>query len=143
MKRQIVMLKLNNSFSKKYRIYYEDTDAGGVVYYANYLKFFERARTDFLRELNISQSYLLQNEKTAFVVRSCSVEYIKPAILDDLIEISVVIKNISSASIEMWQEAKKDNILLASLLVKIISINSENFKPKRMPDNIKSVLKIG
>ena len=82
------MQKLNN-FSTKYRVYYEDTDAGGVVYYANYLKFFERARTDFLRALNISQNELLQSEKLIFVVRRCEIDYVSPAKLDDLVEVYV------------------------------------------------------
>ena len=75
MKLQIVMPMSNKPLNKfSYRIYYEDTDAGGVVYYANYLKFFERARTDFLRELGINQSQLLQEQSVCFVVRKCEIE---------------------------------------------------------------------
>ena len=81
-----------------YRIYYEDTDAGGVVYYANYLKFFERARTDFLRTLEISQSDLAQKENLVFVVRKCEIDYLTPARLDDLVNVSVKIKEITSST---------------------------------------------
>jgi tol-pal system-associated acyl-CoA thioesterase len=86
MKPRIAMPMLNNFFAT-YRIYFEDTDAGGVVYYANYLKFFERARTDFLRALNISQSELAAMENLIFVVRKCQIEYISPAKLDDLVKV--------------------------------------------------------
>ena len=71
-----------------YRIYFEDTDAGGIVYYANYLKFYERARTDFLRARGISQQKLAKEENIGFVVRRCEIEYISPAILDNEIEVS-------------------------------------------------------
>jgi acyl-CoA thioester hydrolase len=95
-----------------YRIYYEDTDAGGVVYYANYLKFFERARTDFFRARNIFQSQLAQKEDSIFVVRKCSLEYKVPAKLDDLVTITTIINNIGGASIKMHQEMtrKEDEI---------------------------------
>ena len=90
MKHRTVLLMLNN-FS--YRVYYEDTDAGGVVYYANYLKFFERARTDFLRTLGISQSDLATKEGLVFVVRKCVIDYISPAKLDNILEVSVEVKS--------------------------------------------------
>lgn len=127
-----------NKFS--YRVYYEDTDAGGVVYYANYLKFFERARTDFLRALGISQSDLAKESGLVFVVRKCSAEYISPAKLDDVLEVSVEIKNISAASILMQQEAKKSGVLSSRLEVEIVCIDNVSFKPKRIPIHITSSL---
>ena len=137
MKHQIVMLKLNN-FS--YRIYYEDTDAGGVVYYANYLKFFERARTDFLRSLGLNQLELLQKENIIFVVRKCEIEYLSPARLEDLVEVSVIVEKIGGASLTMTQEIKRNDLILSKLKVEIICVGSDNFKPKKIPEYIKNYL---
>lgn len=132
MKHRIVTL-MSNNFSAKYRIYYEDTDAGGVVYYANYLKFFERARTDFLRARGISQSELSQKENLVFVVRKCEIEYVFPARLDDEIEVSVEVKEMRPASILMEQKMTKSGKILSTLNVKIACINSKNFKPEKIP----------
>jgi acyl-CoA thioester hydrolase len=123
---------MKNNF--QYRIYYEDTDAGGVVYYANYLKFFERARTDFLRALEISQIELSQKENLFFVVRRCEVDYLAPARLDDLIEVSVEIKELGAVSIVMHQEIKKSDLVLSRLEVTIACVEGGSFKIKRIPD---------
>ena len=105
MKLQIVLFMLKkNSEQFNYRIYYEDTDAGGVVYYANYLKFFERARSDFLRSIGISQVQLAQSENIIFVVKRCIIDYQSPARLDDEITVSVKIKEIHKVSLTMKQE---------------------------------------
>lgn len=136
-KHQIASSMLNK-FS--YRVYYEDTDTGGMIYYANYLKFFERARTDFLRALGISQSDLAKKEGLIFVVKKCTVEYISPAKLDDILEVSVVINNISAASILMEQEAKKSDLISSRLKVEIVCVNHISFKPKRIPKEILKLL---
>jgi acyl-CoA thioester hydrolase len=128
-----------NNFS--YRVYYEDTDAGGVVYYANYLKFFERARTDFLRTLGISQSDLATKEGLVFVVRKCVIDYISPAKLDDVLEVSAEIKNISAATILIQQEATKFGVILSRLEVEIVCVDSINFKPKKIPKTISGLLR--
>ena len=138
MKHRTVPLMLNN-FS--YRVYYEDTDAGGVVYYANYLKFFERARTDFLRTLGISQSDLATKEGLVFVVRKCVIEYISPARLDDVLEVSVEVKNISAATILMRQEATKFGVISSRLEVEIVCVDSLSFKPKKIPKTISELLR--
>jgi len=138
MKHRTVPLMLNN-FS--YRVYYEDTDAGGVVYYANYLKFFERARTDFLRTLGISQSDLATKEGLIFVVRKCVIDYISPAKLDDILEVSVEVKNISAATILMRQEATKFGVILSRLEVEIVCVDSLSFKPKKIPKTISELLR--
>ena len=131
MKPQIVMSMSNNIFTAQYRIYYEDTDSGGVVYYANYLKFFERARTDFLRSLGISQSQLAKDENLIFVVRKCEIEYLSPARLDDLISISVLINSITGIKINMLQEIKLDNKIISKLNVDVVCLDSINLKPKK------------
>ncbi len=128
-----------NNFS--YRVYYEDTDAGGVVYYANYLKFFERARTDFLRTLGISQSDLATKEGLVFVVRKCVIDYISPAKLDDVLEVSTEVKNISAATILMRQEATKFGVILSRLEVEIVCVDSLSFKPKKIPKTISELLR--
>lgn len=128
-----------NNFS--YRVYYEDTDAGGVVYYANYLKFFERARTDFLRTLGISQSILATKEGLVFVVKKCVIDYISPAKLDDILEVSVEVKNISAATILMRQEATKFGVILSRLEVEIVCVDSLSFKPKKIPKTISELLR--
>lgn len=122
--------------SFKYRIYYEDTDLGGVVYYANYLKFFERARTDFLRAQNIIQTKLAEDFGIIFVVRNCQIEYIKPARMDDLIEVFVKVKEIGKVSISMQQEIKLNDEILCKMDVEIVCVDRHNFRPKRIPESV-------
>ena len=124
------------SFSAKYRIYYEDTDSGGVVYYANYLKFFERARTDYLRSLGISQSLLQQTENTIFVVSECKIKYRRPAKLDDLVTVTVTVENVGAVAIDMKQQMLLNDEVLAELEVKIASLDSVGFKLKRISEKL-------
>jgi len=132
--------ELSQNFSAQYRVYYEDTDAGGVMYYANYLKFFERARTDFLRHLGISQHELIATEKTAFAVRRCELDYLRPAKLDDLVEVAVVVEKISAASIVMLQEMRKAEDVLARLKVEIVCVDVVSFKPKKIANQLRDLL---
>lgn len=118
------------------RIYYEDTDLGGVVYYANYLKFFERARTEFLRQKGINQSQLLADENLIFVVRNCNISYKKPAKFDDLITITTQIESYSAISMIMKQEMFLENNLLNSLQVKIAAIDAISKRPKKMSESL-------
>lgn len=120
-------------------MYYEDTDAGGVVYYANYLKFAERARTDFLRAQNIIQSELLEKRGIAFVVHSLSAQFHAPARLDDLLEVSVKITESKSASITMQQEISLKDKKLFSLSVTIVCVTAA-MKPTRLPNDISVAL---
>lgn len=139
MKLQIVMSMLSvkkNSQIFSYRVYYEDTDAGGVVYYANYLKFYERARSDFLRELNISQSNLANDQKIIFVVRKCQIEYHFPARLDDMLAVDVKISEINKVSLTMMQKITKSSQLISELTVELVCLNSQTFKPTRLPKNL-------
>ncbi len=127
-------------FSANYRVYYEDTDSIGLVYYANYLKFFERARTDFLRQRNLIQSELAKHEKLLFLVRKCQVDYKVPARLDDLISVSVVIEEVRPASIKIRQEMSKQDRLLAATNVEVVVVDSFLMKPKKLPTMISSKL---
>ena len=142
-KRQIVRHKLAipmNNF--KYRVYFEDTDAGGIVYYANYLKFYERARTDFLRARGISQQKLAKEENVGFVVRRCEIEYLSPAILDNEIEVSVEIKELSFTIIKIYQEIKIDKKILSTINVDLACINLEKLKPHKISQNLKDLLNV-
>ena len=124
------------------RIYYEDTDAGGVVYYANYLKFAERARTETLRIAGIEQSELLRNHKIAFVVRKCEIDFLKPARLDDLLTIETHLHDISKVSIHMQQTFRRGDETLVKLAVKLAIVGID-MKLVRLPDAIrKAMLKV-
>lgn len=138
MKLQIAMPKSVNFF-KKYRIYYEDTDSGGVVYYANYLKFFERCRTDFLRSSGIGQHQLASEQSIAFVVRRCNVEYVMPAKLDDEVTVTIQVKELKAASISLVQKMICNDFILSDFEVEIVCVDSNNFKPKKIPEQIRKI----
>lgn len=133
---------MRNTLKFHIRVYYEDTDVGGIVYYANYLKFAERARTEALRSLGINQSDLMRKENIYFIVRHCNIDFLRPAKLDDLLTIETLIHDINRVSINMIQDIKKDGEILVSLKVKLAIINS-SMKPVKLPDYIKkSMLEI-
>ena len=114
------------------RVYYEDTDAGGIVYYANYLKFFERARTEWLRALHVDQHDLLREHDAMFVVKSVSAEYHAPAKLDDVLKLTVSIEKIGRASISFVQEAWCGEQLLNTARVKVGCVDSA-LRPRAVP----------
>ncbi len=117
------------------RVYYEDTDAGGVVYHANYVCFFERARTEFLRLGGFSQQQLLANN-IAFVVKNLSIDYKIPARLDDLLTVKTVVYELKKASIVFKQQLWKDDICLSEALVTVASVNLAKMKPVAIPNDI-------
>jgi acyl-CoA thioester hydrolase len=114
------------------RVYYEDTDAGGIVYYANYLKFFERARTEWLRALDVNQHTLLEQHDTLFVVKSVSAEYHAPAKLDDELKLTVSIEKLGRASIVFLQQAWHGEQLLNTARVKVGCVDSA-LRPRAVP----------
>tara|TARA_B100000035_G_scaffold303281_1_gene301721 strand:- start:521 stop:934 length:414 start_codon:yes stop_codon:yes gene_type:complete len=121
------------------RVYYEDTDSGGIVYYANYFKFTERCRTEFLRDLGISQSEIHRDHGIRFIVHSVTMDYIKPAFLDDHLIVKTSIEKIKSASIEFFQKIYKKtdngNIDIIRSKCKIVAINNDS-KVKPIPKMI-------
>ena len=121
------------------RVYYEDTDAGGLVYYANYLKFAERARTEMLRLAGIAHARLVERDGAAFAVRRCQVEYLKPAKLDDEIWVSSRLTGLGGASAEMEQEIGRGDATLARLAVRLAFVTSDS-KPARLPRSLRNVL---
>ncbi len=127
-------------FYAKFRIYYEDTDSGGIVYYANYLKFFERARTEVLRENGISQIDLMSEKNLIFVVTNCNIFYKKAAKLDDLVQIKTIIEKIGASSIKMHQEMFLEDDLLNILDIRIACVDASTKLPKRIPITIKNKL---
>ena len=122
-------------FTWTVRVYYEDTDAGGIVYYANYLKFFERARTEWLRSLDIHQQALLAGEGVAFVVRSAAVDYLASARLDDEIRLTLSIDKLGRASVQFVQQAWRGDVLLSSATVKVGCVNAATMRPRPLPDD--------
>jgi len=122
-------------FTWTVRVYYEDTDAGGIVYYANYLKFFERARTEWLRSLDIHQQALLAGEGVAFVVRSAAVDYLASARLDDEIRLTLSIDKLGRASVQFVQQAWRGDVLLSSAAVKVGCVDAATMRPRPLPDD--------
>jgi acyl-CoA thioester hydrolase len=122
------------------RVYYEDTDAGGVVYYANYLKFFERARTEWLRRLGLDQSLLAETERRVFVVKSVEIQYRRPARLDDEITIHTEVSHMGRASIRFDQRALRGEELLCDATVTVCSVDADHFRPVELGPTIKTLL---
>jgi len=131
------------TFEWPVRVYYEDTDAGGIVFYANYLKFFERARTEWLRAFGIDQQRLADSNGIVFVVRRTSVDYSSPARLDDVIRVVSRIERLGRASVDFHQEAWRDGVLLASGDIRIASVNRASVRPAAIPDAVLDGLKRG
>lgn len=122
------------------RIYYEDTDAGGVVYYANYLKFFERGRTELLREFNIEQDILLE-KNIAFVVKKMDVDYVKSALFNQLVTVKTEVISCRKASFRFKQEILHENgELLCQATTLIACINLQEMKPMAIPAEIIEVM---
>jgi len=120
-------------FSWPIRVYYEDTDAGGVVFYANYLKFFERARTEMLRSAGFEQDDLVRDENMIFVVRSINVDYLKPARFNEQINVSASIIETRRASLTFEQTITRQQDLLCRGTVKIASLDAQSMRPKPVP----------
>ena len=119
-------------FSFTVKIYYEDTDAGGVVYYANYLKFLERARSEAIYSLGYTNSSILERFGVLLIVKSCNIEYIKSAKLEDKLQIFSSIESFSKASFTMIQYIKRDNELIINAKLKLVTVNEEG-KPTKIP----------
>ena len=122
------------------RVYYEDTDAGGVVYYANYLKYAERARTEMLRERDIESARLMTKHKVAFAVRKMEADYLKPAHLDDVLEVHSRLIKIGGATLTAEQIVKRDCKDLVVFQVRLACVSIFG-GPKRIPRQISAVLK--
>jgi len=129
-----------NEFIWPVRVYYEDSDAGGVVYYANYLKFMERARTEWLREKGFEQTVLKQQYDLIIAVRKISIDYLKPALFDDLLTITVQISKIGKASMIMAQQVQREADIICTADVKLASLNAITLRPQAFPSDLFNVL---
>ncbi len=127
-------------FEYKLRVYWEDTDAGGVVFYANYLKFFERARTEWLRHLGVQQQALRDSTGAIFVVADTQVSYHAPARLDDELRVTVALKARGTASMTMAQQAWRGSTLLAQGQIRIGCVDAGTFRPRRIPTAVTDTL---
>jgi acyl-CoA thioester hydrolase len=134
-----------SNFTWPVRVYYEDTDTGGVVFYANYLKFFERARTEWLRAAGVSQQALTQSHRLMFVVKSTAVDYHAPAKLDDELKLSVVVEKLGHASVEFaqqaWRVSGAQMQLLSSGRIKVVCVDIDTFRPSPIPDEVLAKIK--
>ncbi|MDE1183410.1 tol-pal system-associated acyl-CoA thioesterase [Paraburkholderia sp.] len=130
-------------FTWPVRVYYEDTDAGGIVFYANYLKFFERARTEWLRACGIDQRRLADETGALFIVSSTAMDYKAPARLDDVIEVVSRIARLGRASVDFAQEAWRDGTLLATGTIRVGCVDRDALRPAAIPAPVLAALRRG
>lgn len=127
-------------FTWPIRVYWEDTDAGGIVFYANYLKFFERARTEWLRSLGVEQGALREAAGGMFIVSETSVRYLAPARLDDELSVTAALEASGRASLIIAQQASRGATLLAEGSIRIGWVDAATLRPARIPESILDVL---
>ena len=120
-------------FSWPVRVYYEDTDAGGIVYYGNYLKFMERARTEWLRSFGIDVAELADTDRLMFTVRAIALDFLKPARLSDNLDVSVAVGRMRKVSVEVEQAIVRAEEVLCTGRVRLACVDVDTLKPKAMP----------
>jgi len=122
------------------RVYYEDTDAGGIVYYANYLKFIERGRTELLRQLGVESSQMMTQHGVAFAVKRCTVDYRKPAVLDDELIIETEVLRLGGASLDLQQTVRRGDDIMVLVDIKLACLDLGRGKPRAMPGDVRAKL---
>ena len=127
-------------FSLPVRVYFQDTDAGGVVYHASYVNFMERARTEWLRTHGYSNAGLMKEFGVVFVVRSLKLDYLKPALLDDLLSVTAQIKEIGRSRLNLLQSVLRGNELLTEAEVHLVCVSLQGFKPVSVPEALRGRL---
>jgi acyl-CoA thioester hydrolase len=132
------MSEHHKAFVLPVRVYYQDTDAGGVVYHASYVNFMERARTEWLRTFGYTGLGMMQEFGMLFVVRSLKVEYFKPALLDDMLHVSASIRDVGRSRMTIHQEVRRQDDLLAEGEVHLVCVTKDAFKPVAIPDVLKN-----
>ncbi len=125
---------MKNDFVMSVRVYYEDTDAGGVVYHANYLNFFERARTEMLRELGFEQDQLRDDYGIIFAVRAMQIDYLRPARFNDLLHVSAAIVELKKASLVFEQTIKNGDVNLCTCHCRVACVDAHKMQPTAIPD---------
>ena len=130
---------MSKEFSHNVKIYYEDTDSGGVVYYANYLKFLERARSEAIYSLGFSNSGLFESHGILLIVKSCNIEYKKPAKFEDKLQIISEIISFTKTSFIMKQDIKRNDELISAAEIHLVAVD-KNGKPSKIPEELKQKL---
>jgi|TARA_A100001037_G_scaffold30084_1_gene23787 acyl-CoA thioester hydrolase len=130
---------MSKYFKYKFKIYYEDTDSGGIVYYANYLKYLERARSEAIYSLGLTNTNLQKDHDTLIIVKSCNIEYKKPAKFEDELEIISSILSKSRTSFTMLQIIKKNEEIISEATVQLVTVNKEG-KPIKIPEILNNLL---
>ena len=131
---------MHENFFHKLKVYYEDTDSGGVVYYANYLKFLERARTEALYSIGYSNKKIKDNFESLIIVKACNIEYKKPAYLEDELSIRSFVKSITKTSFFMNQIITRKDEIIVEAQIHLVFVNDQG-KPVKIPDEIYSKFK--
>lgn len=135
------LLETRTVFNCPVRVYYQDTDTGGVVYHATYLNFMERARYEWLRELGFTVDAMIQSHQMIFLVRSLNIEYFKPALLDDLLDVTVRVAELGRSRITLQQQVLRERSVLASATIHVVCVGMDTLKPKSVPLSLRQ--KIG
>jgi acyl-CoA thioester hydrolase len=125
------------AYSFPVRVYFENTDAGGVVYHAEYLKFLERARTEWLRHLGFDHQALARMHRVMFVVTGAAIEFVKPARLDDTLAVSVHLDSLGKVRCVFTQEVRRDDEVLVRAKVTVASVQAESLKPTEIPEPLR------
>jgi acyl-CoA thioester hydrolase len=121
------------------RVYFEDTDAGGIVYYANYLKFAERARTELMRALGASHVDLMENDRVMMTVRSCDAEFLAPARLDEVLEVHTTVEEVRGASLRLVQTVRRGLQDLVRLRIRLACVG-DDMRPAPLPERLRTAL---
>lgn len=133
-------LPKSKAYALPVRVYYEDTDAAGIVYYANYLKYFERCRTEWMRQAGHDQSALRETHQIAFLVKHVSVDYQKPARLDDLLTVQLEVEKLGRAQVVFRQYACLGDEVLVTATVQVVCVNTEKMKSAPIPEYLRTQL---
>lgn len=128
------MTRQAHVFTLPVRVYFQDTDAGGVVYHASYVNFMERARTEWMRSFGFTNAKLMKELGVVFVVRSLKLEYLKPALLDDLITVSAQLKEVGRSRVTLHQTVMRGEERLVEAEIHLVSVSVESFKPVSVPE---------
>ncbi len=134
------MPALTQPFRWPIRVYYEDTDAGGVVFYANYLGFMERARTEWLRALGYEQPEMAAKDGVLFVVSAVNIKYLKPSRFNDSLQVTVEVVNVGGSRIRFLQQVLRGNEEIAQAEVDVVCVSTDTFRPARMPDGLHATI---
>ncbi|MEJ1959143.1 MAG: tol-pal system-associated acyl-CoA thioesterase [Nitrosomonadales bacterium] len=137
------MSKKGQIYSLPIRVYFQDTDAGGVVYHASYVNFMERARTEWLRErYGYSNGGLMKEFGVVFVVRSLKLDYLKPALLDDLLSVTAQVRETGRSRVVLLQNVMRDKEILVEAEIHLVCVSVDNFKPVSVPEVLRDQWKV-